>query len=495
MHLIFSLAHFLPSGSEAMNVVYIFFFAGTALGAVLCPLFLPVPGLSVPGGKNKPLFTARERRITSNGSAERRRKPLPMSIGFISLLISLEFILRSLGFRVWLGSAAVRSVMAVPEGILMTMCYGLFYLTWLRRPAAGGGRANRTGRWCSLVLSAALLGSVLARYYSVPLLEATLAAQDPLKGAQAVFGFIKWCMAVMAMFAAASVFFMRKADCALTGEGAADTKVSVVTTNWPVIVRLIGIASMFTILNAVLDMRALPLYTDETIYSPNYLIVAAAVPVLGFLAGISIKRFIRRFLLPVILLFILFSCLPLFEEHPRFNMIMSTLVSIAHYTAWVVFTTAVVELYSGGFWFYGAATAVFFSVVFAFLAPLIGPFIPHSREYRVLFIIIAVVFSMLMTFRWLLFPAASKRQEPFRVTPEDKTSNLEDIFKERGLSKREIDVANLLANEGLGKQEIGERLSITPGTVKIHISNIYQKFAVKSRAEFMALFVKAENCP
>jgi DNA-binding CsgD family transcriptional regulator len=500
MHLIFTLAQFLPSASkEAMNAVYFFFFAGTALGAVLCPLFLPVPsgyavpgGYTVPGGRQKPLFT---------------------SIGFIALLILLEFTLRSLGFQVWLDSAAIRSAMAVPEGILMTMCYGLFYVTWLRKPAnlpMARRRANRTGRWCSLVLGAALLGSVLARYYSVPLLEAGIAREDPIRGAEAVFGFTKWCMAAMAMFAAASVFLMRKAECASAGEDApntapadvqasADVQAPAVKTDWPVILRLIGIASMFTILNAVLDMRALPLYTDadKAIYYPNYLIVAAVVPVLGFLAGISINRFIRRFLLPVLLLFILFSCLPLFEDYPRFNMIMSTLISIAHYTAWVVFTTAVVELHSGGFWFYGAATAIFFSVAFAFLAPLVGPFVPHTREYRVLFIIIAVVFSMLMASRWLLFPklprrsAASKQQEPFPLSVLE-SSNLEDIFRERGLSRREIEVANLLVKEGAGKQEIGERLFIAPGTVKIHISKIYQKFDVKTRAEFMALFVKGD---
>jgi DNA-binding CsgD family transcriptional regulator len=475
MHMTFTLAHFLPSDSnETMYTVYIFFFTGIALGVFLCPLFLPVPR-----GKNKPLF---------------------MSMGFIAFLIALEFILRSLGFSVWLGSPAVRGIMAIPEGILTTACYGLFYLTWLKRPAmpaaalpTAGGRANRTGRFCSLVLGAALLGSVLACYYSVPLMKKGIAAEDPLKGAVFIFNGIKWCMIFFAgLFPAASVFLAASSE-----TDAPSNDVHAVKTDLPVILRLIGIASIFTILNGVMDMRALPLYADKAIYYPNYLIVAAVVPVLAFLAGLSIKLFIRKFLLPVIILFILFSCMPLFEDYIRFNVIMSTLISIAHYPAWVVFTTAIVEFYSGGFWFYGACTAIFFSVVFAFLSPVIGSFVPHSREYQVLFIIIAVVFSMLMAFRWLLFPklprhTTARTQEPFRVTPVDKSSNLEDLFRERGLSKREIEVANLLVKEGLGKQEIGERLFIAPGTVKIHISKIYEKFNVKTRAELMALFVKGE---
>ena len=466
IHMTFTLVHFLPPESKGvMNAVYVFFFAGAVLGAVLCPLFLPVPG-----GKNKPLV---------------------MSLCFIALLTAAEFIFRSLGVHVWLGSVAARSVMAVLEGIVTTMCYGLFYLTWLRTPQAttAGAAANRTGRFCSLVLGAALLGSVLARYYSVPLLEAGIAVQEPLKGVELVFNLIKWCMLAVGASAAVSVFITHNAAAALPLAGGdvsdSSSAESAVKTDWPMILRLIGLASVFTILNGALDMRMLPLYSGEAIYHPHYVTVAAAVPVLGFLAGRSIGRFIRRFTLPAVVLFILVSCLPLFEEYPRFNMIMSTLVAIAHYTVWVVFTTAVVEYYISGFWFYGMATAIFLSVGFAFLAPVIGPFVPDSTEYRVLFIVIAAVSFMLLAFR-LIFP--KQQQEPFH-----ETSDLQDIFRERGLSQREIEVAHLLVREGLGNKEIGDRLYIAPGTAKLHVSKIYQKFAVNNQREFMALFVNRKQ--
>jgi DNA-binding CsgD family transcriptional regulator len=469
IHLSFTLAHFLPSESKGvMNAVYAFFFTGAVLGAVLCPLFLPVPN-----GKNKPLL---------------------MGLCFIALLTAVEFILRALGVRVWLGSMTVRSVMAIPEGMLTTMCYGLFYLTWLQRPhPTEASDQNRTGRFCSMVLGAALLGSVLARYYSVPFMEAGIAAQDPFKGVEFVFGFIKWCMLISGAFSGLCVF--------MTHNASADEDVSAVPgikTDWSMIIRLISLASVFTILNGLLGMQMLPLYSNEAIYYPHYLTVAAAVFILRFLAGRSTGRFIRWFTLPAVVLFILVSCLPLFEQHPQFNVIMSTLVAVAHYTVWVVFTTAVVEYYAGGFWFYGMATVIFFSVVFAFLAPAISPLVPDGTEYRVLFIAIAAVSFMLLAFR-LIFPKqpqegqpskipAKKRQEPF---PE--TSTLEDIFKEHGLSQREIEVAALLVKEGLRKKEIGERLYISAGTAKIHISKIYQKFNVSNRAEFMALFVNRDQ--
>jgi len=464
IHMSFTLAHFLPSESKAvMDAVYSFFFVGAALGAVLCPLFLPFPG-----GKNKPLI---------------------MSFCFIGILTALEFTFRCLGVSLWLGSYALRSLMAILEGMITTMCYGLFYLTWLRKPAAGS-QTGGTGRFCSLVLGAALLGSVLARYYSVPLMEAGL-AEDPFKGVVFVFNFIKWCILFLGAFAAAGVFMTHNAAAALPGkELPAESEIK---TGWSVILRLIGLASVFTILNGMLNMQALPLYSNEVVYYPHYLTVTAAVLILGFLAGRSTDLFIRLFLPPAIVLFILMSCLPLFKENPQFNITMSTLIAIAHYTVWVVFTTAVVEYYSGGYWFYGIASVIFFSVVFAFLAPLIQPFIPEGAEYRVLFIVIAAVLFMLLAFRFI-FPKQAqkpqssmipeKRQEPF---PE--TAALEGIFRERGLSQREIEVANLLVKEGFGKKEIGERLFISAGTAKIHISKIYQKFNVNNQREFMALFV------
>jgi len=474
IHMSFTLAHFLPSQSKgAMDAVFVFFFAGAVMGAVLCPLFLPLPN----------------RKTTTPAKG----------ICFIAFLVAVECTFRSLGFRVWLDSALIRSIMAIPEGILMTMCYGLFYLTWLRRRRVADGEANRTGRFCSLVLGAALFGSVLVRYFSVPLLEAGIAAEDSLKGAEFVFNLIKWCMIVLGMSAIASVFMTGKTDAALTGS---PTTEPALKTNWPVIIRLISLASVFTILNGVLNMRMLPLYllfangyANKALHNLQLLVVMAAVPVFCFFAGRSISSFIRRFLPPAIVLFILVSCLPLFEEYPRFNMIMSAMVSIVYFTLWVVFTTAVVEHYAGGFWFYGISAVIFFSVVFAFLAPIISPLMPDGTEHRVLSIAIAAVFFMLLAFR-LIFP---KQPQPSMIPQEKRqerfpaASAFEDVFKQHGLSQREIEVANLLVKEGLGKKEIGERLYIAEGTAKLHISKIYQKFDVNNQREFMSLFVNKEQ--
>ena len=50
----------------------------------------------------------------------------------------------------------------------------------------------------------------------------------------------------------------------------------------------------------------------------------------------------------------------------------------------------------------------------------------------------------------------------------------------RILTPRELEIVRLVA-EGLRNREIAERLTITEGTVKIHLHNIYEKLGVSGR--------------
>ena len=66
----------------------------------------------------------------------------------------------------------------------------------------------------------------------------------------------------------------------------------------------------------------------------------------------------------------------------------------------------------------------------------------------------------------------------------------EMLYLQYGLTKREKEIAALLVNEGLSIEEIAETLFLSSHTVKFHIYNIYRKFNVKNRGEFMAVFVR-----
>jgi LuxR family maltose regulon positive regulatory protein len=53
------------------------------------------------------------------------------------------------------------------------------------------------------------------------------------------------------------------------------------------------------------------------------------------------------------------------------------------------------------------------------------------------------------------------------------------------LSERELEVLELIA-EGLTNKEVGDRLFITTGTVKVHASHIYRKLGVSGRIQAVA---------
>ena len=66
----------------------------------------------------------------------------------------------------------------------------------------------------------------------------------------------------------------------------------------------------------------------------------------------------------------------------------------------------------------------------------------------------------------------------------DTTLTKAQAYAAVGLSEKEIEVANLLA-EGLSRREIASRLFISENTAKTHISAVYKKMQVGSREEFV----------
>ncbi len=74
---------------------------------------------------------------------------------------------------------------------------------------------------------------------------------------------------------------------------------------------------------------------------------------------------------------------------------------------------------------------------------------------------------------------------------------LRDVLIQKGLSNREAEVAELVS-KGLSNKEVANQLFVTEKTVKFHLTNIYKKMNVKSRAQLIVWclphlgFVEAE---
>jgi LuxR family maltose regulon positive regulatory protein len=69
--------------------------------------------------------------------------------------------------------------------------------------------------------------------------------------------------------------------------------------------------------------------------------------------------------------------------------------------------------------------------------------------------------------------------------PEDQAEPKRVASAPEGLSPREMEVLRLIAS-GCSNRDIAERLSLSPGTVKVHTRNIYGKLNVKSRTQAVA---------
>ena len=63
--------------------------------------------------------------------------------------------------------------------------------------------------------------------------------------------------------------------------------------------------------------------------------------------------------------------------------------------------------------------------------------------------------------------------------------NAQAVRGKPALSERELEVLRLMA-ELLSNPEIARRLVVSPGTVKTHVSHIYDKLGVEGRAEAIA---------
>ncbi len=68
--------------------------------------------------------------------------------------------------------------------------------------------------------------------------------------------------------------------------------------------------------------------------------------------------------------------------------------------------------------------------------------------------------------------------------PTNTPNTLNVFFTKSGLSIRETEVAEAVS-KGLSNREVANTLVVPEKTVKFHLSNIYKKLEVKSRAQLI----------
>ncbi|MFC4231546.1 response regulator transcription factor [Parasediminibacterium paludis] len=125
---------------------------------------------------------------------------------------------------------------------------------------------------------------------------------------------------------------------------------------------------------------------------------------------------------------------------------------------------------------YGCALAISLLV----LKWLEAKYIIYNQSFEIYAGIIALLFTALGI--WIAIKLIQPKtivveKEVFKNDVTDVVINSFEIEK-LGLSKREIEVLNMLAT-GLSNQEIGNHLYISLATVKTHVSKLYDKLDVK----------------
>jgi len=76
-----------------------------------------------------------------------------------------------------------------------------------------------------------------------------------------------------------------------------------------------------------------------------------------------------------------------------------------------------------------------------------------------------------------------------RNSPEDAAPAAENVEETHTLSTRELEILNRIV-DGLNYQQIGERLFISPHTVRKHIANIYEKLHVSNKASAIKIAIR-----
>jgi DNA-binding CsgD family transcriptional regulator len=100
----------------------------------------------------------------------------------------------------------------------------------------------------------------------------------------------------------------------------------------------------------------------------------------------------------------------------------------------------------------------------------------HSNDY------VISALQLVSVFPPLVYLGSFLRRRSVSRPPELPSDEQREVLAASGLSSREVEVVELVLT-GLSHKEIGDRLSISPETVKKHTYNAYRKLGVQNRVQ------------
>ena len=223
-----------------------------------------------------------------------------------------------------------------------------------------------------------------------------------------------------------------------------------------------------------------------------------ALPFLGFWADHHWKDFLE-FGLPVCAaLFVMTPSMLLLNTSDFLYIVLYPLLTLAVMLLYIVFPFIIMDLYkkekrfiipgekeAGGHWCWFLAVSV--QIIRTSIPTQAGIFktLNLSNAYTVsLLSMAAIAFYILSRITISLLRSKAHLQEE-----SIQLLSYEDSFVSHNLTEREMQVAGLLL-QGLNNDDIKNRLLVSLSTVKMYVGEIFRKYGVKSRAEFISLFVR-----
>jgi len=447
---------------EKRTQIHTLYSAGMLLGAFLLPLLLPLGAL-----RKRIEPKVREPKV-------QRLPRYSLRLVIAGAFFLPNIIVRLQGQQAWFASSFLSAFMAICNGVAATLLFGCFINL----------SGKKGGLWRTLIYS---MGYIVHNF-----VLGTPAGRELLLPFMFPFaGFFLTCAGVLILV------FLAGIEPSLTEEKSDEVKTKKFDAGFifPVLAALVILWT-----NSLTDQLFTP--TLNTYFPPGFhptiVVLILSLPVLGFLSCKWQRQFWIVFVPVSSFLLLFIPSLLFFNRSAPLFFVLYTLNLIMVQIMIQLFPFVITDLYwqkhpNGGYWAYLLAASIHIIHTNSFV--LVGPFRQLSLDnaYAVILLSLAAVAYFLLSRKTIvgIKPAASlntlgNAAEAAAIPAK----SLEESFKERGLSEREAEVALLMAQEGLSTKEMGERLFISPLTVRDHTTSIYRKFGVKGKAEFMAKILK-----